>query len=226
MGNATVGMKKSLGMLPAAQCVKGRDVPLPNVPAQNATHFIKGTSLYGPWDPKYKTVMIGMGCFWCSENLFMKMDGVYSTTVGYAGGETQNPSYEDVCSGRTNHNEVCRIVYDPSILQFRDIMQVFWTRHDPTTHCQQGGDRGTQYRSGIYYYDVEQKQVSEETRDRFQATIDKEFGAGSKQISTEIIPAPKDYWMAEEHHQQYDAKPGSRQYCGLKPLRLSAVPKL
>ncbi|CAD7933978.1 unnamed protein product [Amoebophrya sp. A25] len=219
MGNQSVKrMGRGGSLLPESACIPGRDQPTPQAPGKNATHFIKGTPLYGPFPPKYETALIGMGCFWCSENLFMKRDGVFSTQVGYACGVTRNPSYENVCSGMTNHNEVCRIVYDPEVLSFRDILKTFWTKHDPTTLNQQGGDQGTQYRSGIYYYSEKQKAIAEETRDKMQKAIDEAYGEGSKKISTEIVPAPSDFWMAEEYHQQYDAKPGSREYCGLRPL--------
>eukprot|EP00391_Amoebophrya_sp_Ameob2_P004781 CAMPEP_0179009088 /NCGR_PEP_ID=MMETSP0795-20121207/16084_1 /TAXON_ID=88552 /ORGANISM="Amoebophrya sp., Strain Ameob2" /LENGTH=219 /DNA_ID=CAMNT_0020704259 /DNA_START=198 /DNA_END=857 /DNA_ORIENTATION=+ len=211
-------MGRAGGMLPEGVCIPGRDSPIPQAPPRTATHFVKGTPLYGPFDKKYETALIGMGCFWCVENLFMKREGVFSTQVGYACGVTRNPTYEEVCSGMTNHSEVCRIVYDPSILTFNDIMKTFWTKHDPTTLNQQGGDRGTQYRSGIYYYNEEQKKIAEESKAKMQKLIDDAYGAGTKQISTEILKAPEDFWMAEDFHQQYDARPGSRDYCGLRPL--------
>ncbi len=166
-----------------------------------------------------------MGCFWCSENLFMKMKGVHCSMVGYAGGNTPNPTYEEVCSGQTNHNEVVRVIYDPNILTFRDILEkTFWPRHDPTTPMQQGGDCGTQYRSEIYVSNDEEKEIAEETLKAFQAKIDSKFGVGSKKICTGIVDANKtesQFYFAELYHQQYDAKPGSRQYCGLRPLNLN-----
>lgn len=200
--------------LDESECPPGTDVPLANAPAKDAKHFVKDTPLWGPWPDGMEEVMLGMGCFWCTENLYMKMEGIYSTQVGYAGGFTKNPSYQDICTGRTNHNEVARIIYDPKVVSLRDLLKIFWERHDPTTKFQQGNDMGTQYRSGIYYYTDAQKAVAEQTMEEYTKAL--EAGGVTKPISTEILPAPK-FWMAEEYHQQYDAKPGSRQYCGLSP---------
>jgi len=158
--------------------------------------------------------MFGMGCFWCSENLFMRMEGVYSTQVGYAGGSIPNPSYNDICTGVTGHSEVVRVVYDPSVVSYVELLKVFWERHDPTTKNQQGNDRGTQYRSGIYYYSDAQRAIAERTMQAFGKQL--EARGVRRAISTEILPAPEFYY-AEDLHQQYDAKPGSRQYCGLQP---------
>lgn len=158
--------------------------------------------------------MFGMGCFWCSENLYMKMPGVWSTQVGYAGGGIKNPSYRDVSTGMTMHNEVVRVIYDPKVVSYADLLKVFWERHDPTTPNQQGNDVGTQYRSGIYYYTEEQRQMAEKTKAAFAKAIE---GPYTRPIVTEILPAPHFYY-AEDYHQQYDAKPGSRRYCGLSPL--------
>jgi len=157
--------------------------------------------------------MFGMGCFWCSENLYMKMDGVYSTQVGYAGGGIPNPSYRDVCSGMTGHNEVVRVVYDPKVVSYEALLKVFWERHDPTTLNQQGNDVGTQYRSGIYYYNEAQKEAAEKTKAAYAKALE---NVRRNPISTEIVPAPE-FFYAEDYHQQYDARPGSRQYCGLSP---------
>eukprot|EP00657_Telonema_sp_P-1_P001366 TRINITY_DN13297_c0_g1_i1.p1 TRINITY_DN13297_c0_g1~~TRINITY_DN13297_c0_g1_i1.p1 ORF type:complete len:159 (-),score=34.39 TRINITY_DN13297_c0_g1_i1:72-548(-) len=141
----------------------------------------------------------------CSENIFVDVAGVYSTQVGYAGGVTRNPTYNQVCTGRTNHNEVVRVVYeDPGVLD--TILKLFWERHNPTTLFQQGNDRGSQYRSGIYYTTEEQRAAAEHTKDLYQSAIDAKFGEGVKRISTEILDAPE-FYIAEEHHQQYDAKP-------------------
>lgn len=205
-------------MLPEEKCFKGRDRPLYDAPARDATHFIKGTPLWGPWPEGMETAMFGMGCFWCSENLFMNMHGIYSTQVGYAGGVTKNPSYEDICQGQTNHNEVVRIIFDPYILSFKELLKLFWEKHDPTTPFQQGYDIGTQYRSGIYYYSESQKKAAEDSKAAYQATI--EGNGVARPIHTEVLPAPE-FWMAEEYHQQYDAKPGSRSYCGLSPLGIA-----
>ncbi len=214
------------GLLPPADCIQGRDdqSAVPQYTKPNAIHFVKKTplhlSLEKAREMNLDVCMIGMGCFWCSENLFVNMEGVYSTQVGYAMGHTKNPTYQEVCTGRTNHNEVTRIVFDPKEVTYRDLLKVYWTRHDPTTHFQQGGDRGSQYRSGIYYYSEEQKKVAEETRDIYQQDIANSGKAAhaEKKISTEIIPADeKNFYLAEDYHQQYDAK-GSGQYCGLRPL--------
>merc|ERR1719263_71869 len=166
-----------------------------------------------------------MGCFWCSENLFMRLQGVHSTHVGYAGGNTPNASYQDVCTGRTNHNEVVRVIFDPEVIKYEELLRIFWEHHDPTTFHQQGGDRGSQYRSGIYYYGEEQKRLAEKSREQFQRDVEKGYNAG-KIVSTEILDAEKPveenglgpFYYAEESHQQYDARPGSRNYCGLRPL--------
>jgi len=157
--------------------------------------------------------MFGMGCFWCSENIYMRMEGVYSTQVGYAGGKINNPSYRDVCTGMTEHNEVVRIVYDPKVVSYAELLKPFWERHDPTTPNQQGNDVGTQYRSGIYYYSEAQKAIAEKSKEVFSKSL-KEYGRTP--AVTEIIPAPE-FFYAEDYHQQYDAKPGTRQYCGLRP---------
>lgn len=212
---------KPAGFLPDSECLPGKDVPIARLPPQDREHFIKKTSLWGPWPEGMKEVMLGMGCFWCSENLYMDMKGVYSTQVGYAGGVTKNPSYEDICTGRTNHNEVARIVYDPKEVDFRTLLKKFWETHDPTTPFQQGNDQGTQYRSGIYFYDEAQKAEAEQTMAEYAKAL--KAGGITRPISTEILPAPK-FWMAEDYHQQYDAKPGSRRYCGLQPTGVKLPP--
>lgn len=176
----------------------------------SSTHFITGGKMYPPWPEGMEQAMFGMGCFWCSENLYMKMKGVYSTQVGYAGGKNKNPNYDDCCTGQSGHVEAVRVIYDPKVVSYAELLKVFWERHDPTTLNQQGGDRGTQYRSGIYYYSPEQLAVAEKTRAKFQQAL------GGRQIVTEILPAPEFYY-GEDYHQQYDAKPGSRKYCGLQP---------
>ena len=160
-------------------------------------------------------ISLGMGCFWCSENVFMKMDGVYSTHAGYQQGVTKNPTYGELCSGETNHNEVVRVVYDPKELPLKSLLATFWSMHDSTTPLQQGNDCGTQYRSGVYFYTDEQQKIAEETKNVYQSAL-KSNGVQAP-ICTEIEPA-KTFYYAEDSHQQYDAKPGSRDYCGLKPL--------
>ena len=155
-----------------------------------------------------------MGCFWCSEALFYKKKGVYVTAVGYAQGATPNPTYEEICSGRTNHAEVVRIVYDPEIVKFEELLKEFWDRHDPTTSNRQGNDVGTQYRSGIYFTNENQRVLAEDSKRAFQNALSIKYP--NVQVVTEIEPE-RVFFFAEEYHQQYDAKPGSRQYCGLKP---------
>jgi len=218
------------GLLDPKDCIAGRGDPtkVPKYTKPNAIHFVTKNPLHISVEEAaakgLEVAMVGMGCFWCSEDLFVQMDGIYSTQTGYAMGHTKNPTYEEVCTGRTNHNEVTRIVFDPKKVSYRDILKTFWTRHDPTTLFQQGGDRGSQYRSGIYYYSAEQKKIAEETRDIYQQDI-KNCGKErhqDKKISTEIIAADeKNFYLAEDYHQQYDAK-GLGEYCGLRPLPVKA----
>lgn len=162
--------------------------------------------------------MFGMGCFWCSENIFMRIEGVYSTQVGYAGGDIPNPSYEDCCTGQSGHNEVVRVVFDPKVVSYEELLKKFWEKHDPTTLNQQGNDRGTQYRSGIYYYSEAQKAIAESTKAAYDRAL--EAADWGRVVKTEIVPAPTFYY-AEGYHQQYDAKPGARGYCGLRPTGVS-----
>jgi len=177
-------------------------------------HFILKTRMYPPWPEKTDVITFGMGCFWCSENVFDKLDGIYSTQVGYAQGKTEHPTYNDVCTGRTGHNEVCRIVYYPEKITLWTILFHFWSKHNPTTLNRQGNDRGTQYRSGIYYSSKEQLSTIMKSKNVYQKILN-ERKEGS--ITTEIAPA-ETFYYAEDHHQQYDAKPGAGGYCGLQPL--------
>ncbi len=175
-----------------------------------AAHFVTGNPLKGPFPASLQQAVFGMGCFWGVERKFWQLDGVFTTAAGYAGGYTPNPTYQEVCSGQTGHNEVVLVVYDPSRISFAQLLKVFWEGHDPTQGMRQGNDRGTQYRSGIYVFDEAQRDLAEASREAFQQALDKaRFGA----ITTEILPAPAFYY-AEEYHQQYLAKnPGG--YCGL-----------
>jgi len=191
----------------------GSETPLKDAPAPGAKHFVKGSSMHPPWPAGMEEAMFGFGCFWCSENLYMKMPGVYSTQVGYAGGSIPNPSYRDVCTGASGHNEVVRVIFDPKEVSYIELLKIFWERHDPTTLNRQGNDMGTQYRSGIYYYNDAQREAAEATKARYAEVLK---SVRRDPISTEIVPAPEFYY-AEDYHQQYDAKPGSRQYCGLSP---------
>ncbi|HET8709880.1 MAG TPA: peptide-methionine (S)-S-oxide reductase MsrA [Spongiibacteraceae bacterium] len=180
-----------------------------------ARHFVLNTPLMPPFSsqkesPQMQKAMFGLGCFWGAERRFWQQPGVYSTAVGYAGGYTPNPTYEEVCSGLTGHNEVVLVVFDPSKIEYRNLLKVFWESHDPTQGFRQGNDIGTQYRSGIYCFSPEQKAEALATQAEFQREL---IAAGLATITTEIIDAPEFYY-AEEYHQQYLAKnPGG--YCGL-----------
>jgi peptide-methionine (S)-S-oxide reductase len=157
-----------------------------------------------------RLALFALGCFWGAERRFWQQRGVYSTAVGYAAGLTPNPTYEEVCSGLTGHTEVVRVVFDPSVVSFEDLLRVFWESHDPTQGMRQGNDVGTQYRSGIYWYDEAQRQAAEESREAYQRALS---AAGHGRITTELAAAPP-FYFAEEYHQQYLAKnPGG--YCGL-----------
>jgi peptide-methionine (S)-S-oxide reductase len=151
-----------------------------------------------------------MGCFWGAERKFWELKGVYSTAVGYAAGHTPNPTYREVCTGMTGHNEAVLVAFDPAVMSYEDLLKTFWENHDPTQGMRQGNDIGTQYRSGIYYYNDAQRRAAEATREMFQKELDR---SGYGRITTEILPAPEFYY-AEDYHQQYLAKnPGG--YCGL-----------
>jgi peptide-methionine (S)-S-oxide reductase len=173
-------------------------------------HFVNHNRLAPPFPEGLQRAMFAMGCFWGAERKFWQLDGVYSTAVGYAGGHTENATYREVCSGMTGHAEVVLVVFDPKAIAFDDLLRVFWENHDPTQGMRQGNDVGTQYRSGIYYFDDEQRAAAERSRDVFQQRL---TAAGYGSITTEIVPVPEFYY-AEDYHQQYLAKnPGG--YCGL-----------
>ena len=175
-----------------------------------AAHYVNGNPLKGPFPPHLRQALFGMGCFWGVERKFWQARGVYTTAAGYAAGLTPNPGYREVCSGRTGHNEVVLVVFDPSEVSYQQLLTLFWEGHDPTQGMRQGNDRGTQYRSGIYVFDEEQRLQAEASREAFQRALDR---AGFGAITTEILPAPAFYY-AEDYHQQYLAKnPGG--YCGL-----------
>ena len=173
-------------------------------------HFVLGTPMVAPWPDTMQTVIVGMGCFWGAERKFWQAEGVYSTQVGYAAGFTPNPSYEEVCSGQTGHNEVVQVVFDPQLISVDKILQIFWENHDPTQGMRQGNDVGTQYRSGIYCLDAAQKAAAEASRDMFQEKL---RAAGYGDITTEIVDAPAFYY-AEDYHQQYLGK-NPNGYCGM-----------
>jgi peptide-methionine (S)-S-oxide reductase len=175
-----------------------------------ATHFVNGNRITAPFPDGTKLAMFGMGCFWGAERKFWQTPGVYSTAVGYAAGHTPNPTYEEVCSGMTGHNEVVLVAYDPAQVTYEKLLQVFWESHDPTQGMRQGNDAGTQYRSGIYTFDDEQAKAAAASKAMYQEQLRK---AGHGDITTEVIAAPEFYY-AEDYHQQYLGKnPGG--YCGL-----------
>jgi len=173
-------------------------------------HYVNGHPLQPPFPENMQTALFGMGCFWGAEKVFWQHEGVYTTAVGYAAGFTPNPTYQEVCSGMTSHNEVVFIVFDPTIISYKTLLKIFWQAHDPTQGMQQGNDRGTQYRSGIYTYSDEQLKQAEASRELYQQTL---FSAGFEKITTEIIGADEFYY-AEDYHQQYLAK-NANGYCGL-----------
>ena len=167
-----------------------------------AAHFVNGKPLVGPFPEGTETAVFGMGCFWGAERRFWKMDGVYTTAVGYAGGYTPNPSYEEVCTGRTGHSEVVLVVYSPEQVSYEELLKVFWETHDPTQGMQQGNDIGTQYRSAIYTTTDEQLETAKRSRDKYQAEL---TPLGFDDITTEIAPLGEFYY-AEDYHQQYLGK--------------------
>lgn len=207
---------KKMRMPTPEQALRGRETPMfvPEV------HFVLETPLKPPFPQETEQVLVGMGCFWGAERKFWQLAGVFTTAVGYAAGYTPNPTYREVCSGRTGHNEVVLVVYDPQKIPFEQVLKVFWESHDPTQGMRQGNDAGTQYRSGIYCTTPGQRQVAERSRNIFQASLKH---AGYPLITTEIIDAPTFYY-AEEYHQQYLAKnPGG--YCGLGGTGVCFPPK-
>lgn len=173
-------------------------------------HFVNGHPLKGPFPDHLETAVFGLGCFWGAERIFWQQPGVYTTAVGYAGGYTPNPTYEETCSGMTGHTEAVLVVFDPTVISYEQLLRVFWESHDPTQGMRQGNDTGTQYRSAIYTYGEAQLQAAEHSREVYQQALDK---AGRGAITTEIREAPEFYY-AEDYHQQYLGKhPGG--YCGL-----------
>ena len=173
-------------------------------------HFVHGRSMLPPYPQDCESIIFGLGCFWGAERKFWQLDGVYSTAVGYSAGLTPNPSYQEVCSGLTGHNETVLVIYQPAKISIEQLLQLFWESHDPTQGMRQGNDRGTQYRSGIYYLSEAQREAAELTRQRYQLALSQQ---GYADITTEILPAGPFYY-AEEYHQQYLAK-NPQGYCGL-----------
>jgi peptide-methionine (S)-S-oxide reductase len=197
---------KKLRMPRPDEALPGRSTAMP-VPSR---HFVNGRRIVPPFADGLKTAMFGMGCFWGAERKFWQVPGVDATAVGYAAGYTPNPTYEEVCSGATGHNEVVLVVYDPKLVSYDQLLKVFWESHDPTQGMRQGNDAGTQYRSGIYVYDEAQKQAAEASKVAYGARL---AAAGHDAITTEILDAPPFYY-AEEYHQQYLGK-NPHGYCGL-----------
>jgi peptide-methionine (S)-S-oxide reductase len=199
--------KKSLDIPSKEQALPGRANPIPTA----KQHFINGNPLKGPYPAGLETAIFGMGCFWGAERKFWELkDGVYVTAAGYAGGATPNPTYEEVCTGRTGHNEVVLVVFDPNTISYETLLKTFWESHDPTQGMRQGNDVGTQYRSGIYTFTPEQKKAAEASKKMYEAELKKK---GFKPITTEIVDAPE-FYFAEDYHQQYLAK-NPFGYCGL-----------
>jgi peptide-methionine (S)-S-oxide reductase len=201
-----MGFREHKPRMPAREeGLPGRTERMP-VPAR---HIVLGTPMEPPF-PGMEMAVFGMGCFWGAERKFWQVNGVYSTAVGYAGGRTPNPTYHEVCSGLTGHNEVVRVVFDPQVVSYGELLKVFWENHDPTQGMRQGNDVGTQYRSAIYYTDEAERLAAEASREGYQKMLS---AARYSTITTEILPSPEFYY-AEEYHQQYLEK-NPRGYCGL-----------
>jgi peptide-methionine (S)-S-oxide reductase len=190
----------------AASALPGRDNELPT--ANN--HFINGNPLKGPYPENMQSIILGLGCFWGAERIFWDLEGVYVTAVGYSSGVTKNPTYQEVCTGLTGHNEVVLVVFDPEIISLDELLKTFWESHDPTQGMRQGNDRGTQYRSGIYTVFADHQKIATASKASYQLALS---DAGRDKITTEVIVAPE-FYFAEEYHQQYLAK-NPDGYCGI-----------
>jgi len=198
---------KKVTMPSEAEALLGRPEPITTA----TTHFVNGHPLHPPFPAGFETALFGLGCFWGAERRFWQIgEGIYSTAVGYAGGFTPNPTYEEVCTGKTGHNEVVLVVYDPKRVTYADLLKIFFESHDPTQGYRQGNDIGTQYRSGIYVFDAAQRKAAEAAKTAFEPAL---RAAGFDPITTEIRDAPPFYY-AEDYHQQYLAK-NPDGYCGL-----------
>ena len=204
MGIFSFGKKTQLPSADEALPGRSEKMPVPDA------HFVNGNPLTSPFPQGMETAIFGLGCFWGAEKAFWKLEGVYSTAVGYAAGVTPNPTYQEVCTGLTGHNEVVLVVFDPAILSYEQLLKTFWESHNPTQGMRQGNDRGTQYRSGIYTFSESQKRAAEASKVAYEAELKK---AGYGAITTEILDAPEFYY-AEPYHQQYLAK-NPNGYCGL-----------
>ncbi len=199
-------LSKKTEMPAAAEALPGRQEAIPTA----TIHFVNGQNLAGPYPDGHKVLDVGLGCFWGAERAFWSLPGVHVTSVGYAGGYTPNPTYEEVCSGRTGHNEVVRVVYDPTATSLETLLKAFWEAHDPTQGMRQGNDVGSQYRSGIYLTDEADISVAEASKRMYQEAL---TAAGRGEITTEIVKAGP-FYFAEDYHQQYLAK-NPNGYCGL-----------
>ena len=200
-------LKRKAPSMPTAEtALPGRPTAIPTA----STHFVNGAPLKGPYPEGARQALFGLGCFWGAEKRFWSIPGVIVTAVGYAGGPTPNPTYEEVCSGRTGHNEAVLVVYDPKLVSYQELLKAFFESHDPTQGMRQGNDVGTQYRSGIYVFSEHQRQAAEAAKHAFDAVL-KTRGFGP--ITTEILPAPI-FYFAEDYHQQYLAR-NPQGYCGL-----------
>jgi len=199
-------LHKKSAMIVAEDALPGRPDPIPTA----KTHFLTGRPLKSAVPEGMEQAMFGMGCFWGVERIFWQIEGVWLTMVGYAGGYTPNPTYDEVCSGRTGHNEVVRLIFDPALVSYEALLKTFWEGHDPTQGMRQGNDRGTQYRSGIYTYTGEQLAQAEVSRIAYAPRLEE---AGFGAVSTEILLAPEFYY-AEDYHQQYLAR-NPAGYCGI-----------
>ncbi len=199
--------KKNSEMPSSATALPGRSAPMPTA----ANHFLNGNALKGPYPASFETAIFGLGCFWGAERKFWELgEGIHVTAVGYAGGFTPNPTYEEVCSGQTGHNEVVLVVFDPSKVSYEQLLKTFWESHDPTQGMRQGNDVGTQYRSGIYVTSPMQRKAAEASKEMYATVI---AAKGYGPITTEILDAPQ-FYFAEDYHQQYLAR-NPRGYCGL-----------
>ncbi len=190
----------------AENALPGRDNVLPTA----INHFVNGKPLKGPFPDNTQSIILGLGCFWGAERIFWNLPGVYVTAVGYVAGMTKNPTYQEVCTGLTGHNEVVLVVFDPNVLSLGELLKIFWESHDPTQGMRQGNDRGTQYRSGIYTTSSEQKKIAADSKSTYQMALNE---AGRDKITAEILDA-SEFYFAEEYHQQYLAK-NPDGYCGL-----------
>jgi peptide-methionine (S)-S-oxide reductase len=210
--------RKTTAIPTPAEALPGREQAM----RISGRHYVSGHRIVPPFPDGMQLALFGFGCFWGAERKFWQVPGVHATAVGYAGGSTPNPTYEEVCTGGTGHNEVVRVVFDPAVVDYEDLLRLFWESHDPTQGMRQGNDVGTQYRSGIYTYGAAQQASAEKSRAAYQDALSK---AGWGRITTEIIPAPEFYY-AEEYHQQYLAK-NPNGYCGIEgcgvPFKLAEL---